>query len=173
MQPSQDQGFQDPNKSKDDKRYPFDKGKKHSKDHTVDPKQNLVYEDKHWKDIDKMDAKTAEDIKEGTSPLTEMEKAQVCDGVLHLSGTFLDKHKEEIMHAIRNSEELAKERDALNVIANIEEAEESITVYTVKNQLAVTLGKKIDSAFKGGELKISWSEDDKPADVKWHKDLDA
>lgn len=174
MQTPQDKkGFQDPNKNKkDNKRFPFDKGKKHMKDNIVDPESNLVYQDKHWKPVDELDPKKVDQMKTGSSPITEMRDSKICDGVLHLTGSFLTKHKEEIMHAIHNSEELAKERNAMNIIENIEDNDEGITVYTIKNKLAVTLGKKIDSAFKGGELKIQWSDDDKPAEVRWHKDLE-
>ncbi len=172
MQLPQDQGFHDPNKNTKDKRYPFDKGKKHMNENIVDPKSDLVYQDKHWKPVDEINPNHTDDIKTGQSPLTEMKESGICDGILRLSGTFLEKHKEEIINTIKNSEELAEERNPMNQIENIEEDEEGITVYTAKNKLAVTLGKKIDSAFKGGELKITWSDDDKPADVKWHKDLD-
>lgn len=172
MQPPKDQGFQDPNRDGKEKRYPFDKGKKHMKETVVDPKSDLVYEDKHWKPVDEMKPATADEYKIGNAPITEMQESGICDGVLHLTGTFALKHKDEIMNAIKNSKELAEERDAMNQVANIEENENGITVYTVKNRLAVTLGKKIDSAFKGGKLEITWSDDDKPADVKWHKDLE-
>lgn len=168
-----DTKFHDPNKSKkEDKRYPFDKGKKHTKEHAVDPERNIVYEDKHWKPLEDLNPKHVDKMKATDSPVTEMEKRKVCDGVLHLTGSFFKGHKDEIMRAVKNSEELAKERDVMNVIENIEENPDGITIYTAKNQLAVTLGKKIDSAFKGGNLNISWSDDDKPSEVRWHKDLE-
>ncbi len=166
------QAWHDPNQNTGDKRYPFDKGKKHMNETVVDPKSDLVYEDKHWKPIDEMDPKNAGSAKIGPAPVTEMRESGICDGVLHITGTFALKHKDEIMHAIKNSEELAEERDAMNTVANIEENDNGIIVYTVKNKLAVTLGRKIESAFKGGKLEITWSDDDKPAEVKWHKDVE-
>ncbi len=162
----------DSNKDLKDKRFPFDKGKKHMKDNIIDPESKMVYEDKHWKKLDEMNPANVDDMKIGHSPVTEMKNAGICDGILHLTGSFAMKHKDEIMHAIKNSEELAEERNAMNTIENIEESKDEITVYTIKNKLAVTLGKKIDSAFKGGKLEISWSEDDQPAEVKWHTDLE-
>ena len=172
QQNPQDKGFQDPNKGdRDNKRFPFDKGKKHMKDNIVDPESNLIYQDKHWKPVEKLDPKKVDQMKEGKAPITEMLHAQICDGVLHLTGTFLEKHKEEIHNTVMNCEKLAKERDSMNQIENIEESKTGITIYTVKNQLAVIIGKKLDSAFKGGNLEIKWSKGDKPSEVRWHKDL--
>lgn len=166
------QAWHDPNQNPGDKRFPFDKGKKHMKDTVVDREGKLVYEDKRWKPLDEMEETNGDKVKSGQSPVTEMVDSGICDGVLHLTGSFLEKHKEEILHTIRNAEKSAVERDAMNKIENIEESETDITVYTVKNRLAVTIGRKLDSAFKGGKLDITWSEDDKPAEVKWHKELE-
>lgn len=161
----------DPNKS-NDKRMPFGRGESQQHQPIVDAENKLVYENKHWESLEKLDPNQVDNIKMGESPVTKMEKEGVCDGVLRLSGSMVEKHKEEIMNAIKHSEQMAIEKDPTNKIVNIEEnGADQVTIYTAKNQLAVTMGKKIDSAFKGGSLEIKWSEDDKPSDVKWHKDL--
>jgi len=92
------------------------------------------------------------------------------DGELRLSGTFLKNHNKEIMGIILNTEAKENRRDVENRIERIAYEGAGITVYTGKNQLAVEMGKKISSAYKGGELTIKWSKDDKPAEVRWHKD---
>lgn len=171
MQPPQDKGYQDPNMDNEDKRFPMDKGKKHSKDNLIDAEANLIYDDKHWKTLDKMNPDHVDKYLEGKAPTTEMGKSGICDGVLHLSGSFLEKHRDEIISTIKHSEELALERDPTNNIENIETSPDEITIYTAKNQLAVTLGKRLDSSFKGGKLDIKWSDDDKPVDVRWYREL--
>lgn len=171
MSPKSQTRHQDPNKDDKNKRFPFDQGKKNMKDNIVDGENNLVYEDKRWKDIDQLSPKYVDKMKKGKSPLTRMEESGICDGVIHLTGAFVKDHKDEIINTIENSEKMAEKRNAMNKIQNIEyPSTDSIIVYTVKNQLAVTLGKKIDQSFKGGKLEIVWSKDDQPVEVKWHKD---
>jgi hypothetical protein len=172
MNMNKDTGYIDPNKKTGDKRYPFDKGKKQMKENIVDPKSELVYEEKRWKKVDEVSPRLVDTLKTAESPVTKMQNAKICDGVLHLTGTFIKDHKEEILNTMKNSGTLAQERDSMNIIERIENpSEEHIIVYTLKNQLAVKLGKKVDQSFKGGKLDISWSKEDQPVEVKWHKDL--
>jgi hypothetical protein len=42
-----------------------------------------------------------------------------------------------------------------------------VRVTTTENQLAISLGKQVDSAFKGGTLKIRFSDEDLPVRVFW------
>ncbi|MBU1953972.1 hypothetical protein KKH03_03305, partial [Patescibacteria group bacterium] len=87
--------------------------------------------------------------------------------------SFFTEHKDEIIGAIRHSDQMARERDEMNrVLRIIRMSESDIGIFTSKNQLAVTIGKKLDSAFKGGKLSIHWSKGDKEVEVVWHKDMD-
>jgi hypothetical protein len=158
------------NKAKE-KRYAFDKGAKNMKNTLLDAKNMLVYEDKHWKSFDELNPKHIDKLMMGKSPATIMKEEGICDGVLHLTGDYVEKHHEEIMGAIHNYEKMALKKDPMNCIENIEQkGPVTMTVYTAKNQLAVHLGKKVASAFKGGHLRIQWSKQDKPVEVWWHKD---
>lgn len=162
MNSSQQNPHRDPNRD--------EKGKT-EKGHIIDPENQLVYEDKHWKTMDNLDPNHVDDMKTGKSPLTKMEEGGICDGVLHLTGNTVKEHKEDILNTIKNSEEQAISLNPMNKIENIEQPDDNtIIVYTMKNQLAVTIGKKIDQSLKGGSLDIKWSKDDQPVEVKWHKD---
>lgn len=138
----------------------------------IDTKAGLVHENKYWEKLGDLDPKNIDELIEGKAPSTRMKEEGICDGVLHLSGDFFINHKQEILNTIHNVAKMAEEHDPLNIIESMEEVEAGkVTVYTIKNQLAVRMGKKIDESFKGGELKIHWTKDDKPVEVWWHKDL--
>lgn len=165
-----DEGFHDPNKEHE-KRYPFDEGKRNMRENLVDVDANLIYQEKHWQPLSELRPDLVDSFQEGDSPLTRMKEGQVCEGVLHIKGNVFEKHKEEIIGAIRHSDEMARERDPLNRVMKIIRVNENeIVLFTTKNQLSVTIGKKLDSAFKGGELDIQWSKDDKEVEVRWHLD---
>jgi len=169
---NQDKGHQDPNKGKE-KRFAFDEGSKHMKENLVDPKADLIYQEKHWEPLDKLRPDLVDNFQEGASPLSKMLEGDVCEGVLHIKGNFFMQHQEEILNAIRHSDDMARERDALNrVMKIIRMNEDDIAIFTTKNQLAVTIGKKLDSAFKGGKLDIHWSKGDRDVEVTWHKDIE-
>ncbi|HLG25685.1 MAG TPA: hypothetical protein VI588_02750 [Candidatus Gracilibacteria bacterium] len=139
----------------------------------MDQDGHMVYQDKHWRTLSELDPMQIDNIEDGQSQATRMIAEGECDGVLHLSGKFLEKHKEEIMGIIHHMGEHAKLDDVTNEIVNVEEhGPDKTTVYTVKNQLAVRMGKKISESYKGGELKIHWSKNDMPVEVWWHKDMD-
>lgn len=162
MKKSSKRAFHDPNKKKEKK----------SKGNIIDKKAGLIYEEKHWQPLSKLDPAHVDRLLEGKSPATIMKERHVCDGVLHLSGTFVQKHKDEILGTIKKCDSLAKSRDILNRVQSIDHSGPmALTIYTSKNQLAVRIGKKIAQSFKGGALKIHWSKQDKPVELWWHKDL--
>ena len=133
---------------------------------------NAVYQEKHWQPLAELDPKIIDDLVKGCCTACHLEKGHNSDGIVHLSGTFLEKHKDDIRGIIDNTGETEEERDFMNRIERIDESDEGeISIYTTKNQLAVEIGKKIDNAYKGGELQINFSKDEKPVEVHWHKDI--
>lgn len=140
-------------------------------DHIICKYCHAVYQNKKWEKLNDMDPKFVDELKQGCCPACHLEKGHLSDGVLHLSGTFLEEHKEEIKNLIHNIAEKEEDRDFMNRVERIDESEAGkIVVYTTKNSLAVEIGKKIDSAHKGGTLDIKFSKEDKPVDVRWHLD---
>lgn len=90
-------------------------------------------------------------------------------GELTLEGPFDGVEKEEILHLVRNVGKRANERDPEDRIVRIREQGGRIVVLTTENQLAVSIGKQVHRARKGGTLEIVWSKTDKPARVHWKK----
>jgi len=153
-----------------EKRFIFDPGKKYLKAELICRICNAVYEEQHWKPFRKLEPKYIDKLKKTICPACHAQRGMVSDGVLKVTGSFLLNHGKEIMGIILNTEAKENRRDILNRIERIESGAGRITVYTGKNQLAVEIGKKIASAYKGGELKIKWSKDDKPVEVTWNKE---
>jgi hypothetical protein len=88
-------------------------------------------------------------------------------GEFILSGLAEGERKLEMLRLIRNAAARALKRDPEEQIIKIEDKGRTVRVTTTANQLAVTLGKEIDSAFKGGKLDIRFSEDNLPVRVFW------
>lgn len=163
--------FHDPNKKKE-KRFGYDEGNRHLKHELICKYCNAVYTEKHWKPLKDLDPKYIDKLHKVVCPACHEQKNHVSDGILHLSGSTLSEHHEEIKNIIHNIEEKEKNRDILNRIERIEEkSTDAMIIYTSKNQLAVELGKKVSDAYKGGKLDIKWSKGDKPVEVYWHKDI--
>ncbi len=72
-----------------------------------------------------------------------------------------------VLQTIRNVGKAATKRDPEERVIAIEEVGGGVRVTTTENQLAVKIGKKLQSSFRGGTLKISFSKDDLPIRVRW------
>lgn len=94
-------------------------------------------------------------------------KTALFEGELTLDGLIDKAEKAAIIGNVRNTAKRAQRRDPEDRIVAIDDRGERVVVTTTENQLAVTLGKSVDSAFKGGKLRITWSSDDLPARVHW------
>lgn len=75
--------------------------------------------------------------------------------------------KKGILNLIRNVGKRALLRDPEDQIIKIDDRGKKVIITTTENQLAVSIGKQIASAFKGGRLEIIWSDEDAPARVRW------
>jgi hypothetical protein len=127
-----------------------------------------IYDGKGWQPFEKLDPHMIDELKMSICPACHEQVDHISDGVLHINGPLLTKHKEEIINLLHNTAKLEESRDILNRIERIDQdAPDKLTVYTTKNQLAVELGKKVASAYKGGKLEIKWSKEDKPVEVNY------
>jgi NMD protein affecting ribosome stability and mRNA decay len=110
------------------------------------------------------------DVTFETCPVCKMKKDGTYEGeVIIKLGKPAEEYKEEILKAIRNSDDQAQDRDVMDAVLKIDDRGSEIRVYTSENQLAVKIGKKLDSAFKGGRLEIKYSEGEDTARVIWEK----
>ncbi len=139
---------------------------------------NAVYYNKSWhhgmegKIEDQLPEEFAEknDVVFETCPACQMKKDGTYEGeVIIKLGKLAEKNKKEILNTIRNSDEQAQDRDPMDRILKIDDRGSEIHVLTSENQLAVRIGKKLDSAFKGGRLEIKYSEKEDTARVIWEK----
>src|SRR5690606_33792305 len=75
--------------------------------------------------------------------------------------------KRDLRNLIDGQATLAEEKAPGNRVISIKSGKDGIHVYTEKNLLAVSIGKKIHQAFKGGILTITYSHHNHPARVLW------
>jgi hypothetical protein len=80
---------------------------------------------------------------------------------------LVPEEKSEILNLTKNVGARATLRDPEDQIIKIEDFGKKMRITTTENQLAVSIGKQIASAFKGGKLEIIWSDEDAPARVRW------
>lgn len=88
------------------------------------------------------------------------------EGELVLENLIPDD-KKEILNLVRNVGKRAFLRDPEDQVIKIEDMGRKVRVTTTENQLAVSIGKQVARAFKGGKLEIKWSAEDAPARVRW------
>lgn len=147
------------------------------KDFVICPDCGAVYHFKSWHHSlnevakDQTPEKFAEkhDVVFEICPACDMKNKKVYEGEVVIKlGRAAQKHKEEILKTVEGSDKLARERDPMDRILWIEDKDSEIHVFTSENQLAVKMGKNLDSAFKGGRLEIKYSGED-TARVVWEK----
>ena len=73
----------------------------------------------------------------------------------------------EVVNLVKNIGKRAQLRNPEDQIIKIEDKNDAIRITTTDNQLAVSIGKQVDAAFKGGKLKVVWSREDAPARIRW------
>ena len=159
-----------PNKKRD-KRFFLDKGARYERTRLICRYCRAIYENNRWQAFEKLNPQHVDELKMSICPACHEEMEHVSDGVVHLSGSAVALHKNEIRNLIANVGKTAEKDDILARIERIDDkAKDQIIVYTTKNQLAVKIAKKVASAYKGGELDIKWSKGDKPVEVYWRCD---
>ncbi|MBU4421620.1 hypothetical protein L6259_03300 [Candidatus Parcubacteria bacterium] len=159
----------------DKPRFPSSEHKKGKTAVLICPKCHAVYFDKHWHDNEFLSQ--AYKWNRGVSYQLCPEDKLIMQGggkVNYEGELVLSRIPQdllmEIAREVRNIAKRAKKRDPEDKAMRIEIKKSSIRVLTTENQLAVSIGKQIDHAHKGGELEIKWSERDKLARVFWkHK----
>lgn len=90
-------------------------------------------------------------------------------GMLHLGGTFLPRHRKEILKCVRNAEKATLAEHPLGRIFRTEEAQGEIVLSSTTEHLVSRIGKALRDAF-GGELHIKYGPEVEWAIARWHKD---
>lgn len=144
---------------------------------------NAVYFDGHWHDAPLLSAHLKVSHRGVMAP--KAVKEDLCDvcrtavygpkptaesgfeGQVILDGLIDPKEKAMILATVRNFGKRASKRDPEDRILLIEDRGERVVVTTSENQMAAGIGRAVDAAFKGGKLKITWSDTDLPVRVHW------
>ena len=114
------------------------------------------------KDPDKF---AEQEVSFASCPACKMKKARAFEGeiVIKLHDA---SHREDIMNTVHNSDEQARDKNPMDRVLWISDKGDAIHVFTSDNQLAVKIGKKLDSSLKGGKLDIKYGEATK---VTWER----
>ena len=90
-------------------------------------------------------------------------------GTLTLTGGFIDGHKDEILHLVRNQEKLEKGERPLHRIMKIEEEPGQIVVSTTDIHLPRRIGEAVHKAFHG-DLDFRYEEEAYFLRVNWTRE---
>jgi len=90
-------------------------------------------------------------------------------GELTITGDFVTRHKEEILHLMRHQEEQEKAEHPLHRIMNIEEQDGAFVVQTTDIHLPRRIGEALHHAYRG-ELDFHYDEDAYSIRVSWTRE---
>jgi len=91
-------------------------------------------------------------------------------GIFYLSGSFLARHRTEVLNRLRSAERAATAKNPLERIIRIQDDSRSrVVVETTSEKLARRLGRAISRAC-GGTLEIRFSHEDRLVRVYWRRD---
>ncbi|MGC9324487.1 MAG: BCAM0308 family protein [Desulfomonilia bacterium] len=90
-------------------------------------------------------------------------------GEVFLSGSYLKKHKGEILNLIQNIIIEAKERTPLKRVIELKQNKEKILVRLTDDHLARHIGDAVFRAYSGN-LELKYSDEEKFVRLYWHRD---
>ncbi len=90
-------------------------------------------------------------------------------GELALSGDFLKKHKDEILHLVRNTEKLENEEHPLHRIMTIDEQKDRSVILTTDIHLPRRIGEAIFNAYEGA-FEFNYDEGGYFLRANWRRD---
>jgi hypothetical protein len=112
------------------------------------PQCDAVYEagNWHWNRAENTGVHNAQSV---TCPACRRIAENAPAGTVTLSGSFLRKHYDEIIHLIKNTEKMEATEHALERIIHLTDSEDDLVVTTTGIHLANRLGHALEAAFKG------------------------
>jgi len=130
-----------------------------------------VYHDQRWYLREQVPEEVLKDRQIGyiLCPACLKIRDRLPGGVIHLAGSFLAAHKEEILNLIRNEGNRAMAINPLERIIDIQNDGTGLEVLTTNEKLAQRIGRALHKAYDGN-IKYRWSEDTKLARVSWERD---
>lgn len=127
------------------------------------PKCNALFMNGRWTWND-----TSEETNSALCPACRRIEDEYPAGIVTLSGSFLDEHRKEIMHMIKNLEHTESQEHPLERIMGIESENGSTVINTTGMHLARRFGNSLQQAYEG-DLDISYGAENFVR-VSWHRD---
>lgn len=90
-------------------------------------------------------------------------------GEVHLSGTYLVQHRDEILNLIQNIVREEESRSPLKRLMNVSEETQGLCVRLTDDHLARRIAESIHKAYSG-EMQLKYSEEAKFVRLYWHRD---
>lgn len=90
-------------------------------------------------------------------------------GQVRLGGAFLQKHREEIVHLVRNTEAREKREHALERLIDVVEEGDELVVTTTGIHLANRIGHELQAAYDG-DSSYRYSDGEFYLSVDWRRD---
>lgn len=143
------------------------------KEFIICPDCSCVFFDKAWhhsleEDIKHLESTRRKNLKFKICPACRMKKDRTFEGELVIAlSKEKSGEKKEIMNVVKNSDKQAQARDPMDRILWADDRGAEIRVFTSENQLAVRIGKKLESAFRGSALVIKHSHEEDVIRVFW------
>ena len=90
-------------------------------------------------------------------------------GELTLAGTFIARHRDELIHLARHQEEQEKGEHPLHRIMDIEQADDALVIRTTDIHLPRRIGEALRHAYHG-ELEFHYDQETYFIRVRWTRD---
>ncbi len=146
----------------------------HYKDPTICPQCGLIFHNKRWvrnetlrKELEAAGTEFAKKL----CPACKKIEDRYPLGVLELRGGYIKQpdKRELILNTLKHEAENEEARNPLARIMQIREEDGNLVIWTTTESLARRLGRVVYKAFKG-DLKISFSENNKFIRVLWERE---
>jgi hypothetical protein len=130
----------------------------------------MVYHKKQWYRVQNwmQMVKDKQKVYEVLCPACRHIQEHLPNGIVTLTGDFLRRHREEILHLVRNEEQRAMGINPLERIITITNSNGKVEVSTTTEKLAQRIGRVVHRAYSG-TLEYKWSEGVKFARVYWSR----
>ncbi len=132
---------------------------------TVCPSCNAVYREGRWQWANSWPA----DSKQALCQACQRIKDGYPAGVVTLRGSFVMRHKAEILNLARNLEALEKMQHPLHRLMKTEELPDSIVLSTTDIHLPRRIGDALQHAYKG-VLELGYGQESCFVRVNWTRD---
>ncbi len=101
-------------------------------------------------------------------PACRQIKDDYAGGILTLSGSFLNAHREDVLNRVRNLETSQKKEHPLERIMGIVDKGEEIEIRATSEHLVARMGKALKADFSG-ELELSYGREENFARAHWRR----